>query len=195
MLSGELQSSGARVTIVPVRGVERRRLITRLVARCSAASLGARLFLPEARVAGRDLVTLLAGPADGWTYLAMTAVAEKAVAGEVAEKAVAEEVGLLNLARAGVDGDGCGVLEAGVLVADRWQRRGVGRALLRHALAHGPWPGAAPDIAVRVAVQADNAAALGMLRGLGLPRRLVATAPGEYHFELRPVCTRARTAG
>jgi GNAT superfamily N-acetyltransferase len=134
-------------------------------------------------VARRDLVTLLVGPADGWTYLAMDAVA-----GEAAEKE-GRPVGLLNLARA------CGVLEAGVLVADRWQRRGVGRALLRHALAHGPWPGTAPDIAVRVAVQADNAAALGMLRGLGLPRRLVATAPGEYHFELRPACTRARTAG
>jgi GNAT superfamily N-acetyltransferase len=147
-------------TIVPVTGVEARRLVTRLVARCSAASLGARLFLPEARVAGRDLVTLLVGPADGWTYLAVDD---------------GRPVGLLNLARAGA-----GVVEAGVLVADRWQRRGLGRALLRHALVHGPGPGTV----VRVAVQADNAAALGMLRSLGLPRRLVATAPGEYHFEL-----------
>lgn len=174
----------AGVTIAPVGGAEGRRLITRLVARCSAASLGARLFLPEARVAGRDLVTMLVGPADGWAYLAVDAVA-----GEVAEKE-GRPIGLLNLARAGA-----GVVEAGVLVADRWQRRGVARALLRHALAHGPWPGTGPGTTVRVVVQADNAAALGMLRGLGLPRRLVAMAPGEYHFELRPPCVRARTAG
>lgn len=176
----------AGVTIVPAGGAEGRRLITRLVARCSAASLGARLFLPEARVAGRDLVTLLVGPADGWTYLAMDAVA-----GEVAEKE-GRPVGLLNMARAGGE---AGVLEAGVLVADRWQRRGVGRALLRHALARGQWHGTGPDTVVRVAVRTDNAAALGLLRGLGLPRRLVATAPGEYHFELRPACVRARSAG
>jgi GNAT superfamily N-acetyltransferase len=165
----------AGVTIAAVGGAEGRRLITRLVARCSAASLGARLFLPEARVAGRDLVTMLVGPADGWAYLAMDD---------------GRPVGLLNLARAGA-----GVVEAGVLVADRWQRRGVARALLRHALAHGPGSTTRPGTAVRVVVQADNAAALGMLRGLGLPRRLVAMAPGEYHFELRPACVRARTAG
>lgn len=161
----------AEVTIAAVGGAEGRRLITRLVARCGAASLGARLFLPEARVARRDLVTMLLGPSDGWAYLAMDD---------------GRPVGLLNLARAGA-----GVVEAGVLVADRWQRRGVARALLRHALEHGPRPG----MTVRVVVQADNAAALGMLRGLGLPRRLVAVAPGEYHFELRPACVRARTAG
>ncbi len=147
---------------MPVTGADGRRLIARLVARCSAASLGARFFLPEAQVAGRDLVSLLVGPADGWAYLALD---------------YGRPVGLLNLVRSG-----SGEVEAGVLVADRWQRRGVGRALVRHAVLHGPWPGAP----VRVAVQSDNAAALGMLRSLGLPRRLVAMAPGEYHFELRP---------
>jgi GNAT superfamily N-acetyltransferase len=155
-----------RIEIWSMDGCAARWLIAALVAQCSPQSLRARLFLAEGRVLPENLVQLLAGPPGGRVYLAMD------------NRAVHRPVGLANLARDAGEVE----VEAGLLVADRWRRRGIGRALLLHALADPRWAG----VPVRASVQADNVPILRMLRSLDAPPRLVDTAPGEYYFELQP---------
>jgi ribosomal protein S18 acetylase RimI-like enzyme len=146
--------------IIEAVGCAGRRLVARLAARSSQESLAARFFLPASRRVGRPLLELLPGPAEGRAYLAMDD---------------GRPVGLVNVVP-----DGRREVEIAVLVADRWQHRGIGRALLEHALADPRWAGQT----VHAAVRPDNIAVLTLLRSLGRPMRLVDHAPGEYHFEL-----------
>ncbi|HEY4003907.1 MAG TPA: GNAT family N-acetyltransferase [Pseudonocardia sp.] len=148
--------------IVAMHGCQRRALVARLVARCGADALRARLFLSPGRALPANLVDLLAGPADGHAYLALEDH---------------RPVGLANLAP-----DQHGALELALLVADRWRRRGIGTALLHHAMAE---PGTA-GLPVRAAVQTHNNPVLGLLHSLPVPPRLTDSVPGEYYFELRP---------
>jgi GNAT superfamily N-acetyltransferase len=143
-------------------------LVARLVRACSAETLRRRFFLPREPTVEAVLATyrpyLLAGPPDG---LALAAV----LAGQ--------PIGLLNLAPAGPAPGAGRQLELGVLVADAWQRRGIGTALLDHALDRHAWPG----WTIRATVQPDNLAVLALLRGRRQVR-LVSSAPGEYYYEL-----------
>src|SRR5882757_11269083 len=155
------QAAGIRVPmIVEAVGCAGRRLVARLAARCSQESLAARFFLPASRRVSRPLLELLPGPAEGRAYLAMDD---------------GRPVGLVNVVP-----DGPHEVEIAVLVADRWQHRGIGRALLEHALADPRWAGQT----VHAAVRPDNIAVLTLLRSLHRPMRLVDRLPGEYHFEL-----------
>jgi GNAT superfamily N-acetyltransferase len=52
-------------------------------------------------------------------------------------------------------------VEVGVVVADAWQRRGIGRWLIQSALAEAAVAGA---VAVRLDVHAENGRVIGMLR-------------------------------
>jgi GNAT superfamily N-acetyltransferase len=146
--------------IIEAVGCAGRRLVARLAARSSQESLAARFFLPASRRVGRSLLELLPGPAEGRAYLAMDD---------------GRPVGLVNVVPSGPH-----EVEIAVLVADRWQHRGIGRALLEHALADPRWAGQT----VHAAVRPDNIAALTLLRSLHRPMRLVDHVPGEYHFEL-----------
>jgi GNAT superfamily N-acetyltransferase len=150
------------IRIVEASGCQCRTLVNRLVARCGADTLRARLFLNPGRALPADLVDLLAGPPGGHAYLALDDH---------------RPVGLANLAP-----DRHGALELALLVADRWRRRGIGTALLRHAMA-GPGNAGLP---VRAAVQTHNTAVLGLLHSLPMPLRRTESVPGEYYFELRP---------
>ncbi|MEU4254165.1 GNAT family N-acetyltransferase [Amycolatopsis sp. NPDC026612] len=102
---------------------------------------------------------LLAGPPSG--------VALLAVRGRV-------PVGLLNFVS-----QSPGEAEVGVLVADAWQRQGVGTALSRWLWASGRWPG----WTVRATVQAGNTGAESLLRRQGF-RPVPAYERGERDFAL-----------
>jgi GNAT superfamily N-acetyltransferase len=147
-------------TIVEAVGCAGRRLVARLAARSSQESLAARVFLPASRPVGRPLLELLPGPAEGRAYLALDD---------------GRPVGLVNVIPSGPH-----EVEIAVLVADRWQHRGIGRALIEHALGDPRWAGQT----VHAAVRPDNIAVLTLLRSLHRPMRLVDHLPGEYHFEL-----------
>jgi GNAT superfamily N-acetyltransferase len=128
--------------------------------------LRARLFFPAGRKLGRDALDRLAGPPEGVGYLAMDGH---------------RPVGLVNM----VPDEGARTVETAVLVADRWQHGGIGRRLLAEALRDPRWSG----YSVRATVAPDNRAILRLLRSMGLPMRLLDTAPGEYYFELRPAAS------
>lgn len=151
------------IRIVAVTGCEERALVARLVARCGPAALRARLFVPEGRRLGAEVVDLLAGPAYGVGYLAL------------------DEHRPIGLANMVPDPDG-GPVELALLVADRWRRHGIGRALVTRAVADRRWAGRE----IRATVQPENRAVLGLLRSCGLRPRLVDTAPGELYLQLRP---------
>lgn len=133
--------------------------VERVLLACSAQSLGRRFFLggaPDPReVWRRYRKFLLAGQA----LLAWTGGAP---------------AGLLNL----VPGEP-GVAELGVLIADPWQRRGIGTRLAETA-----WQ-SARDVAptVRATVRADNEPALAFLARQGFCR--VASFDGQHEYELR----------
>jgi GNAT superfamily N-acetyltransferase len=151
-----------RPTIVEVAGCAGRRLVARLAARCGPAALTARFFRPVRPAANLDVVGLLLGPADGIALLAIDA---------------GRPVGLLNLAP-----DAGGEVNIALLVADAWQRRGIARALLDHALADPRW--AHRDL--YATVRPDNTAVRKLLRSLPRTVRLVDTAPGELYLKLSP---------
>lgn len=150
------------ITVVEPRRRDERALVARLVPRCRSTTVRARLFFPEGRALGPDVPGLLAGPPEGVAYLAMDEH---------------RPVGLANMVPLAD-----GTVETALLVADRWQRRGIGRLLLDHALADPRWR----DHAVVATVQPSNRAVMRLLRSTGLPLRLTDTAPGECYFELRP---------
>lgn len=135
-------------------------LIDALLWSCSPGSLRRRFFLPRpldpSEVAERFRRYLFHPPA------------LLAAAGN-------EPVGLLTLA---LTGDR--VAEAGLLVVDAWQRRGVGTLLTRAVIQGERWRG----WTIRATVQTDNAAALGVLRAAGPTARVVERAPGELTVEL-----------
>lgn len=160
------------IRFIRAEGREARALITRLVFRCGPAALRARLFLPGQRALPTNLVDLLAGPENGGVYLAMDEN---------------RPVGLVNVA----PGPGAEEIEVGLLVADRWQRRGIGRDLTRFAAQDPRWAGL-PLLAV---VQTDNTRVIRLLRSLRWPMRLADTVPGEYYFELHPVPDQLQVAG
>jgi len=155
------------ITVVAVRGCAERALVARLLGRCSPGSVRARLFFPEGRALGPDVLDLLSGPADGVGYVALDDD---------------RPIGLANMVPACAAHPGEGPVEFALLVADRWRRRGIGRLLLRHAMTDPHWRGRA----VTATVQPDNRAVLRLLRAEGLAPHLVDTAPGELYFELRP---------
>jgi GNAT superfamily N-acetyltransferase len=86
-------------------------------------------------------------------------------------------VGLLNLAP-GETGD----VEVALLVADAWQRRGIARALLEHALADPRWA----RRNLYATVRPENRAVLTLLRSMPRTVRLVDSAPGELYLEMAP---------
>src|SRR5262249_7934013 len=151
-----------------IGGSQDRVLVGRLVRACSAETLRRRFFLPGEPAAEVVLARygryLLAGPPDGLAVAALVA---------------GQPVGLLNLAPAEVEPGAGRQFELGIMVADSWQRRGIGTALLDYALDRHARPG----WTVRATVQPDNLAALALLWGRrGV--RLVSDAPGEYSYEL-----------
>ena len=160
---------GATPVLCPLTGSSQDRvLVARLVGACSAETLRRRFFLPGEPFAGAVLARygryLLAGPPDGLALVAMLA---------------GQPVGLLNLVPAEATPGAACHFELGILVADPWQRRGIGTALLGHALDRHAWPG----WTVRATVQPDNLAVLALLR-VRRRVRLVSRTPGEYSYEL-----------
>ncbi|HEY2205235.1 MAG TPA: GNAT family N-acetyltransferase [Pseudonocardia sp.] len=137
-------------------------LVARLVFRCTPAALRSRLFLAQGRRLPADLVTLLTGPPDGVAYLAVDGH---------------RPVALVNVAP-----DPDGGVEVGLLVADGWRRRGLGRWLMLRALADPRWAG----LPVHATVDPDNIPVRRLLHTLPAGARLVDFGPGEYHYRLDP---------
>jgi GNAT superfamily N-acetyltransferase len=152
-------------TVIEIRevGAADRECVAALVSACSPGSLRRRFLMggpaEPAEVFRRHQRFLLAGPPSG--------VALLAVCGRV-------PVGLLNFVS-----ESPGEAEVGVLVADAWQRRGVGSALSRWLWASGRWPG----WTVRATVQAGNTGAEVLLRRQGF-RPVPAYERGERDFAL-----------
>lgn len=138
--------------------------VERLLLACSPRSLRQRFFLggePDPRdVWRRYRRYLLAGPPAGVALLAW---------------ADDRPAGLLNLVPDTPD-----VAELGVLVADPWQRQGVGLALAGAASRSGRWAGRL----VHATVRPDNTAAQAFLRRLGF-HALPALGHGPDEYELR----------
>jgi GNAT superfamily N-acetyltransferase len=137
--------------------------IAALLQACSPESLRRRFTLggePDPReIYDRYLRYLLAGPPDG---VALLAVIDGAPAG------------LLNLVA-----EAPGSAEAGVLVADPWQRQGVARALTAWVRESERWSG----WTVRATIQSDNSAAAALVRSQGF-RPVPTFERGELDFEL-----------
>ncbi|NKQ59297.1 GNAT family N-acetyltransferase [Amycolatopsis sp. K13G38] len=138
--------------------------VGRLVLACSAASLRRRFWLggePDpAEILARYQRFFLAGPPDGVALLAL-------VDGTPA--------GLLNL----VPDTTPRLAELGVLVADPWQRRGLGNGLTGWLRRSGRWRG----WTVHASVQDNNGAAIALLRRHGF-RRLPPAEPGQHDYDL-----------
>jgi len=134
--------------------------VRELIRRCSPESLQARFSLPGApypdRVFTRYGRYLLAGPPWGTATLATVG---------------GRPIGLLNLV---VVADG--LVEVGLLVADRWQGRGVATSLLAAELTAPRWAG----WTVQADVRSDNTAARRLLGAQlwGVCRRVA--ADGEH---------------
>jgi GNAT superfamily N-acetyltransferase len=144
--------------------------VERLLLACSPQSLRQRFFLsgePDPlEVWGRYRRFLLAGPPAGVALLAWV--------NDV-------PAGLLNLVP-----ETPTVAELGVLVADPWQRQGIGRGLAEWLWRSGSWSGRT----VHATVRPDNTAALGFLRRQGF--RAVATfdrEQSEYELHLPAAAT------
>ncbi|HEY2725023.1 MAG TPA: N-acetyltransferase [Pseudonocardiaceae bacterium] len=140
-----------------------------LVRACSPGSLRRRFFLP----ADPDPADVLARY---HRYLLASSPREVAVVALMRGL----PVGLLNLA---VLADG--LVEAGVLVADAWQRRGVAGLLIATELGSGRWAG----WTVRATVQPDNRAMRELLRGqrIGVCRLVgIDRAQLDYDIALPP---------
>src|SRR4051812_27470967 len=129
-----LCSHGTMTTVIEVADPE---CVAALVAACSPDSLRRRFMMGgparPAEVFQRYQRFLLAGPPAGVALLAWCGGAP---------------VGLLNFVS-----ESPGEAEIGILVADAWQRQGIGSALSRWLWAAGRWPG----WTVRATVQAGNA--------------------------------------
>ncbi|KAA9153543.1 GNAT family N-acetyltransferase [Amycolatopsis acidicola] len=141
-----------------------RALLARVVLACSGASLGRRFFLggtPDPLdVLDRYQRYLLAGPPEGAAVLAL--------AGGV-------PAGLANLARRTP-----GEADLGLLVADPWQRQGIGTALAEGLWRSGRWPG----WTVHASVLADNLPAKSLLRAQGF-RAVPGAERGQDDYLLR----------
>jgi GNAT superfamily N-acetyltransferase len=140
-----------------------RECVAALVAACSPDSLRRRFMMggpaEPAEIFRRYQRFLLAGPPGG--------VALLATRGGI-------PVGLLNFVA-----EHPGEAEIGVLVADPWQRQGIGGALSRRLWASGRWAG----WTVRATVLAGNAGAEALLLGQGF-RPVPAYERGERDFAL-----------
>ncbi|WP_290057320.1 GNAT family N-acetyltransferase [Amycolatopsis solani] len=137
--------------------------VGKLVAACSPASLRRRFIMggpaEPAEVFRRYHRFLLAGPPHGVALLAYRA---------------ANPVGLLNFVS-----ETPGTAEIGILVADAWQRQGIGSALSRWLWASGRWPG----WTVRATVQAGNTGAEALLSRQGF-KPVPSYERGERDFTL-----------
>jgi GNAT superfamily N-acetyltransferase len=140
-----------------------RECVAVLVAACSPDSLRRRFMMGGPAEPGeifrRYQRFLLAGPRGG--------VALLATSGGI-------PVGLLNFVT-----ETPGTAELGILVADAWQRRGIGSALSRWLWASGRWP----EWTVRATVQAGNSGAEALLLRQGF-RPVPAYERGERDFAL-----------
>jgi GNAT superfamily N-acetyltransferase len=149
-------------TVIEIREADRE-CVAALVAACSPDSLRRRFMMGgparPAEVFQRYQRFLLAGPPGGVALLAFSG---------------GTPVGLLNFVA-----ETPGEAEVGVLVADAWQRQGIGSALSRWLWASGRWPG----WTVRATVQAGNAGAEALLLGQGF-RPVPAYERGERDFAL-----------
>ncbi|MGQ0846488.1 MAG: GNAT family N-acetyltransferase [Sporichthyaceae bacterium] len=136
------------------------------VSRCDPGALRTRFFVtgemdPDdmLRMFSRYLLT---GPPEGVALLASV--------GE-------EPAGLLNFIPTGPR-----IAEAGVLVAPRFQRRGVGRALVAELGRDPRWSG----WTMRAVMQWDNTAVRGLVRSLPGSRRTASFASGCVEVDLQP---------
>jgi GNAT superfamily N-acetyltransferase len=140
-----------------------RECVAALVAACSPDSLRRRFIMggpaEPGQIFRRYQRFLLAGPPGG---VALLATRDGVPAG------------LLNFVT-----ENPGEAEIGILVADAWQRRGIGSALSRWLWASGRWPG----WTVRGTVQAGNIGAEALLLRQGF-RPVPAYERGERDFAL-----------
>jgi acetyltransferase len=77
---------------------------------------------------------------------------------------------------------GVGVVEMAIAVADSWQRRGVGRALLRAAV---DWARANGFETLTASMLCGNAAILGLIRSAGSPVVYGAADGGTIEVQIR----------
>ncbi|MEV6878936.1 GNAT family N-acetyltransferase [Amycolatopsis sp. NPDC051128] len=152
-------------TVIEIReaGAADRECVAALVAACSPASLRGRFLMggpaEPAEIFRRYQRFLLAGPPAG--------VALLATRGDT-------PVGLLNFVS-----ETPGEADVGLLVADAWQRRGIGSALARWLWTAGRWPG----WTVRATARSGNTGAEALLLRQGF-RPLPAYERGERDFAL-----------
>ncbi|HKN56051.1 MAG TPA: GNAT family N-acetyltransferase [Amycolatopsis sp.] len=150
-------------TVMEVRPTAGASEVAALLRACSPESLASRFTLggrPDpGEIYRRYLRYLLAGPPDGVALLA---------------RLDDHPVGLLNLVE-----DGLRRAEIGVLVADPWQRRGIGRGLTAWLWRSGRWAG----WTVHATVRLGNDSAMALLSGQGF-RPLPVVDRGERDFEL-----------
>jgi GNAT superfamily N-acetyltransferase len=149
-------------TVIELGAADHER-VAALVAACSPASLRSRFLMggpaEPAEIYRRYQRFLLAGPPDGVALLATRG---------------GTPVGLLNFVS-----ETPGEADVGVLVADAWQRQGIGTALARWLWAAGRWPG----WTVRATARAGNAGAEALLLRQGF-RPVPAYERGERDFAL-----------
>ena len=148
-------------------------LVEGLVRTCSSEALQRRFFLPApttpAAVLARYGTYLLAGPPEGAAVVARRS---------------GRSIGLLNLVVTAP-----GTVEAGLLVADDWQRRRVATCLLEAELRSGRWAG----WTIVATVQADNRPVLALLQRLRLGQlRVLDGGPSAWEFAIELAATRTR---
>lgn len=155
-------ANGVRyATAADVRG------LMRLHARCSTTTLQRR-FLAPMPVLSTRLATALLMPPGGF---AMVCEREGELVAHIMVAPFPDE---------DPPTDGGRPADAGLLVEDAWQRRGVGSSLLRSAVKDAPVAGFG---SLRLTVHPDNRAVLALVNSLGLRAR-IAVRDGYTHITL-----------
>ncbi|MDP9136369.1 MAG: GNAT family N-acetyltransferase [Actinomycetota bacterium] len=158
---------GARVTLRPI-APEDKPLIAATFERLSEASRYRRFFTTKHELSAAELAYLV--DVDHTDHEAIIAI----------DPSNGEALGVARYIRFKDDAE---VAEVAVTVADDWQRRGLGRALLDRLTYHARREGVRRFSAL---VQGDNPGALGLLEGVGDTRQQRDSGVVELVIELPP---------
>jgi len=158
---------GARVTLRPI-APEDKPLLAAIFERLSEESRYRRFFTPKNELSPAELDYFV--DIDHEDHEAIIAIDPSSVEG----------LGVARYVRSNDDGE---VAEVAVAVADDWQGRGLGRALLDRLTYRARREGVRRFSAL---VQSDNPASLGLLAGVGNTRRQWDSGVVELVIELPP---------
>jgi GNAT superfamily N-acetyltransferase len=169
---------GARVTLRPT-APEDKPLIAATFERLSEASRYRRFFTTKHELSPAELAYLV--DVDHTDHEAIIAI----------DRSSGEALGVARYIRAKGDAEVAEVAEVAVTVADDWQHRGLGRALLDHLAYRARREGVRRFSAL---VQGDNPTALRLLEDVGDTRREWDSGVVEIVLELPPAAGWARSS-